>query len=143
MKKVLIVGRSGCGKTTLLQRLREEPIAYQKTQCVEYVGGAIDTPGEYMEHKKMFRALAVTCMDAEEALLLQACTDTDTVFFQGMQAILNMPVIGVVSKTDLAQEGDLAQAAAFLELAGAEKIFLVSAYTDQGVAELREYLEKV
>lgn len=31
MKHILVVGRTACGKTTLLQRLMEQPISYKKT----------------------------------------------------------------------------------------------------------------
>ena len=49
MKKIVLIGKSGCGKTTLCQRIFKEELEYKKTQSVEVVGGsAIDTPGEYM-----------------------------------------------------------------------------------------------
>ena len=142
MKRILLAGRSGCGKTTLMQRLQQQPIAYKKTQTVEISGSVIDTPGEYMEHKKMFCALVVTCADAQLAVLVQDATDTYSTFFPGMQTILNMPVVGVISKSDLASPEEMERARTVLEMAGAEKIFSVSAYTGQGLAALLVYLEE-
>lgn len=43
--KIMLVGRTGCGKTTITQRLLEQPLVYQKTQMIIYEGDIIDTPG--------------------------------------------------------------------------------------------------
>lgn len=46
MKKILLVGRSECGKTSLTQALKGEKVTYHKTQYVNYFDVIIDTPGE-------------------------------------------------------------------------------------------------
>ena len=46
MKKIVLVGRSECGKTTLTQALKGETIHYHKTQYVNHFDVIIDTPGE-------------------------------------------------------------------------------------------------
>ena len=84
MRHIIVVGRTACGKTTLLQRLMEEPIEYKKTYAIEIYGDAIDTPGEYMDHKKLFHSLMVTCTNAEALVLLHDCTDSVSTFFPGM-----------------------------------------------------------
>ena len=50
MKKLLLIGRSGCGKTTLTQALRGEKVHYQKTQGMVFEDFLIDSPGEYAEN---------------------------------------------------------------------------------------------
>ena len=47
MKKIILIGRSECGKTTLTQALKGEKIHYHKTQYVNRFDVIIDTPGEY------------------------------------------------------------------------------------------------
>ncbi len=141
MKHILVVGRIACGKTTLLQRLHDEQIHYKKTQAIEIYGDAIDTPGEYMEHKKLFHSLSVTCADADLVLMLQDCTDTETTYFPNMTSCLPIPVIGVVTKTDLGTPEQIRLAERLLEYAGVREVFHVSSYTDEGIRELREYLE--
>lgn len=42
--KIMLIGPSAAGKTTLIQRLIDEEIKYDKTQAVEYIGNFIDTP---------------------------------------------------------------------------------------------------
>jgi len=51
MKKTMLIGRTGCGKTTLTQKLMDEEVKYKKTQAVTYKSKIIDTPGEYVENK--------------------------------------------------------------------------------------------
>ncbi len=53
MKKTILIGVSGCGKTTLVQRLNDEELKYKKTQMVEHHLNFIDTPGEYLERRNM------------------------------------------------------------------------------------------
>ena len=143
MKKMILIGKSGSGKTTLLQRLQDTDIAYKKTQSVEVHGNIIDTPGEYMENKRLFRALIVTCVDASVALLLQDATDADSTFFAGMDAILAMPIIGVITKTDLADAEGVSRSRSFLELAGASSFVAVSATKNKGIEKLRCLIDDV
>ena len=59
MKKLILIGRSESGKSTLIQALRGETLHYHKTQYVGYGDFIIDTPGEYAEDKHLGGALAV------------------------------------------------------------------------------------
>ena len=65
MKRTLLIGKTGVGKTTLIQRLTGDDLSYRKTQMVEYHLNFIDTPGEYLEHREFYRALIVTAADAD------------------------------------------------------------------------------
>ncbi len=78
MRKTILIGISGCGKTTLVQRLKGEELAYRKTQMVEHHLNFIDTPGEYLERRNMYRALIVTAADAEVIGLMQECGAENT-----------------------------------------------------------------
>ena len=55
--KIMLIGPSAAGKTTLIQRLIDEEIKYDKTQAVEYIGNFIDTPGEYMQQRGYWGSL--------------------------------------------------------------------------------------
>ena len=57
MKKIMLVGRSGAGKTTLTQAMKGRRITYHKTQYINNYDVIIDTPGEYAENKTLARAL--------------------------------------------------------------------------------------
>ena len=48
-KRIILIGRSMAGKTTLCQYIRHEDLKYHKTQTVQVINGKmIDTPGEYL-----------------------------------------------------------------------------------------------
>lgn len=64
MRKLILIGRSEAGKSTLIQALRNEDIQYHKTQSVDYTGSIIDTPGEYAETSRLGGALAVFSYEA-------------------------------------------------------------------------------
>ena len=139
----MLIGKIGCGKTTLCQRLFDEEIKYKKTQTVQVLGGtAIDTPGEYMEHRAYYKALIVTSVEADMILFLHSANDDQFVFSPRMTSMFNKPAIGIITKTDLCKdEQQLKHVRDALEYAGAVKIFEISSYTGEGVKELSEFLE--
>lgn len=143
MKKMIILGNVSCGKTTLCQRLFGQDINYKKTQAVELVGDAIDTPGEYIQNKKLCRALITTAADADRILILQDATDSVCMFSPGMNSMFQKPMLGVITKTDLVENPEqLEQAEGLLRLAGADIVFKVSGLTGEGVEKLIEYLDE-
>ena len=140
----MLVGKSGCGKTTLSQRLMDMPVEYKKTQAIEVVGSDImDTPGEYMERKEFYKALIVSSVDADVILMLQSCVDEQFTFSPRMGSMFNRPMIGVVTKTDLAESpSQISTAEELLQLAGVEKTFQVGFGCEDGVSSLRDFLCK-
>jgi len=139
--KTLLIGKTGVGKTTLIQRLKGETLSYRKTQMIEYHMDFIDTPGEYLEHREFYRALIVTAVDADFIGFMQGCADEEVWLPPAFAMTFARPVFGIVSKSDLAEkEEDINIAAEVLKSAGAQRIFTVSAAKNTGIDELREYL---
>ena len=142
MKKIILVGHVACGKTTLCQRLNDMEMKYKKTQALEVIHKTIDTPGEYVERRSLFHALVVTSVEADQVLLVQDASQERFMFSPGQASAFPIPVAGVVSKADAATPKQVQQAVELLELAGASPIFIVSAYTGQGIEELKQFLEE-
>ncbi|MBR5545840.1 MAG: EutP/PduV family microcompartment system protein [Clostridia bacterium] len=142
MKKIMLIGHIACGKTTLCQRLNGLKQEYKKTQTIEVINHTIDTPGEYLEHRALLRSLTVTSVDVDVALFLQDATSERFLFSPGQSMAFPIPVIGVVTKTDIATPEQTAQAVELLELAGAERIFCVSSINGDGMDELIQYLSE-
>jgi len=141
MKRAMFVGAIGCGKTTLLQRLNQLTIHYNKTQSVEFYKNIIDTPGEFIEHRRMYTNIATTAMDADVVVLLQSVTDHRLIFPEAFSTMFGRPVVGVVTKIDLStSEDNLAWTKRQLRQAGAQKIFQVSALKNLQIDQLQQYL---
>ena len=139
MKKTLLVGRHGVGKTTLTQALRGEEIRYVKTQYMLYGDWLIDSPGEYAEVHGLGAALAIYSYEADVVALLIAADDDYSLFPPNITCMVNRDVIGIVTKIDRASPE---RAANWLRLSGCEKIFPINSHTGEGVEQLRAYLRK-
>lgn len=139
MRKIIFMGRSECGKTTLTQALRGEHIHYHKTQDIHHYDQIIDTPGEYAESKQLGKALALYSYEADMVGLLLSATEQYSIYSPGITASTNREVIGIVTKIDLS-EGDPDQAERWLRLTGCKRIFRVSAKTGTGLKELLAYI---
>lgn len=142
MKRVMLIGKTGCGKTTFAQVLHEKQINYKKTQSLEFWKKVIDTPGEYIENKYYYKALIVSSVDCDVIGLLQDCTDKERVFPPGFASIFAKPVIGIITKIDLCNDdNDMELAKRNLLDAGVERIFKISSYSFSGIKEVQEYLK--
>ena len=139
MKKTLLVGRHGVGKTTLKQALRGEPIHYVKTQYMDYRDWLIDSPGEYAEVHGLGAALAIYAYEADIVALLIAADDDYSLFPPNITCMVNREVIGIVTKIDHAPPE---RAANWLRLSGCERIFPINSHSGEGVEELKTYLQK-
>ena len=141
MRKIIFMGRSEEGKTTLNQALKGETITYHKTQYVNNYDVIIDTPGEYAETKNLGGALALYSYEADVVGLLLSAIEPYSLYPPNVTCMCNREVIGIVTKIEH-RLADPEQAAEWLRLAGCEKVFFVSAYTGEGVAEILEYLKE-
>jgi len=141
MRKIIFIGRSEAGKTTLTQALKGEKITYHKTQYVNHFDIIIDTPGEYAETKTLGGALAIYSYEADVVGLLISAIEPYSLYPPCVTSVCNREVVGIVTKIDH-RLADVPQAAEWLRLAGCRKIFPVSAYTGEGIPELLEYLRE-
>ena len=139
MRKIIFVGRSEAGKTTLTQALKGEKLSYHKTQYVNNHDVVIDAPGEYAETKNLGGALAIYSYEADVVGLLISATEPFSLYPPCVCSMCNREVIGVVTKIDR-EDADVRQADEWLKLAGCTTIFHVSSYTGEGIPELMEYL---
>ena len=141
MRKIVLMGRSEAGKTTLTQALKGEKIEYHKTQYVNNFDVIIDTPGEYAQTKGLGHALALYAYEADVVGLLVSATEPYCLFPPCCTAMANREVIGIVTKIDVVG-GDKERAENWLKLAGCKKIFFVNSKGNEGIVELLEYLKE-
>ena len=141
MKKIILIGRSEAGKTTLTQALKGEPITYHKTQYINHFNVIIDTPGEYAQTGKLGRALALYSYEADVVGLLVAANEPYSLFPPNITCMVNREVVGIVTKVDR-PDADKELAEHWLRLAGCKKIFFVNAAANEGISDILEYLKE-
>ena len=142
MKRFMLVGAVSAGKTSLMQAIYDQELSYHKTQAIQFQDNIIDTPGEYLEQRFRYRSLGITAANTDLIVLVQSCADYRCVFAPGLASMFAKPMVGVVTKIDLAKsQQDLERSVKYLKLAGCKEIFLVSNQTKDGIAEFRNYIE--
>lgn len=138
-KKLILMGRSESGKTTLTQVLKGETVSYDKTQYIKFDNHLIDTPGEYAQTQHLGRALALYSYEADIVGLLISATEPYSLFPPCITSMANREVIGIVTKSE--QDGaNPDRAENWLRISGCEKVFRVDSITGYGINELITYL---
>ena len=138
MKKLILMGRSGVGKTTLTQALKGEKVEYQKTQSIDYGDFLIDTPGEYAENHDLGAALCLYAYEADVVALLIAADEQYSLFPPNITCMVNREVIGIVTKCDKA---DPAKAENWLRLSGCETVYKVDSKSKKGINQVLDHLK--
>ena len=141
MKKLILMGRSGAGKTTLIQALSGQDISYQKTQGIEFEGFMIDTPGEYAENATLGRALALYTYEADIVGLLCSATEDYCLFPPCVTSQCNREVIGIVTQIDR-HDANPDRAERWLRLAGCKTVYRVSACEKEGISDIIKHISK-
>ncbi len=139
MRKIMLFGRVGAGKTTLTQALRGEEIKYFKTQYVNYLDTVIDTPGEYTERRETSGALALYAYEADVVGLVLSSNEPYSIFPPCLTSMVNREAIGIVTGIDK-PDGNVERVTRWLRLAGCKKVFPVSSITGEGIKELVDFL---
>lgn len=139
MKKMMLVGRTDSGKTTLAEVMKQGFSSSRKTQSIEHVGTIVDTPGEFVENRRLYRALIVTSYDTDVVALVMDVDENHTVFPPNFASVFNREVIGIVTKID--KEISTDYAVSCLKKAGASRIFITSALFGIGLDELKSYIQ--
>jgi len=141
VKKMILVGRSECGKTTLKQALKGGTLQYHKTQYIYHTDVVIDTPGEYAQTRGLGRALALYSFETQVIALLLSSIEPYSLYPPNVASVATRPVIGIVTQIDQ-PKGNVERAHNWLKLAGCDPIFHISSYTGEGIWELLNYLKE-
>ncbi len=139
MNKIILIGRSGAGKTTLTQALRGQDIHYDKTQDVKNGDFMIDTPGEYIQERHLGGAVAVFVYESDIVGLLMSADEPYSLFAPNITGMCNREVIGIVTGIDK-PNANVPRVTNWLNIAGVKRIFYLSSITGEGVDELRTFL---
>ena len=139
MRKLILMGRSEAGKSTLIQAMRRETIRYVKTQYIDNSEEIIDTPGEYTEDRRLGSAIAIFSAESDVIGFVISAIEPYSLFSPAAACQATRPVVGIVTKCDH-PEAVPERAAEWLRMAGCSRIFYTSAYKREGVDELLDFL---
>ncbi|NOU74026.1 ethanolamine utilization protein EutP [Paenibacillus sp. LMG 31458] len=143
MKKVMMIGAVGAGKSTLIKALFGESERATKTQSLIYRDWIIDTPGEYSENPMYYRSLIATSHETAAVVLVQDAARNRNYFPPGFEQGFPVLTIGVVTKIDH-PKADIDRAITLLRQALPEgEIFLTSAASTVGIQRLKERLMEI
>lgn len=139
MKKMILMGRSEAGKTTLTQALKGEALHYHKTQYTNAYDVIIDSPGEYAETKRCGVGLACFSFEADVIALLMAADEPFSVFECDCQCWTNRPMIGIITRID-SPYANVEMVRNWMKNSGCDPIFEISSVTREGIEKLMDYL---
>lgn len=139
-KRIMIVGPTQSGKSSLANVLNDSTRPLKKTQDVIYGKNTIDTPGSYIENALMYKYLISTAQTASHVLILVDQSRPIEVYPPGFAKSFTCPVIGVITKLDLASQNAKVCVQQLKRIGVLEPYFWISLKDNTGVEALKEYL---
>ena len=158
---VALIGAPNSGKSTLTNALvgAKVSIVTHKAQTtrgpvrgIALIGEAqvilVDTPGIFQPKRRLDRAMSQAAWErAEKADIVAVVIDAHRGLDSGLDPLLNhlpeveRPAIAILNKIDLVSKPDLLRLTAEISaLSKFDRVFMVSALTGDGIADLRSYL---
>lgn len=139
-KRMMVVGPTQSGKSTLCSVLNDSARPLKKTQDVIYGTNTIDTPGSYIENAFMYKYLIATAQAASQVLMLVDQSKPTEVYPPGFAKTFTCPVVGVITKADLEPQNAKLCIQQLKRIGISEPYFRISLIDNAGVEALKEYL---
>jgi ethanolamine utilization protein EutP len=139
-KRIMVIGPTNCGKTTLVHALNDEDGPIRKTQNLIYGKNTIDVPGSYIENTWMYKYLISAVQDASHVLILVDQSKIADVYSPGFAKVFRCPVIGVITKIDLMPENEDLCIRQLKNIGAADPYFKISVPSGDGISALKEFL---
>jgi ethanolamine utilization protein EutP len=138
--RLMVIGPTKCGKTSLVNVLNDYDGALRKTQDVIYGKNTIDVPGSYIENPWMYKHIIATAQGASQVLILVDQSRCVNVYPPGFAKIFRCPVIGVITKVDLMAENEDWCLRQLQQIGVQEPYYKISVPRGTGIEALIEYL---
>ncbi len=137
MRRIMLLGERGAGRRSLARALGHAPAFMPQPMAVEFAGRFVIPPPEFLENRRFYRALITVSMDCGTLLFVQDATRRTSAFPPGFARIFNRHVAGIITKTDM-PEASIERATRFLNNAGLQNIYAISAISGEGLDTLRQ-----
>lgn len=139
-KRIMVIGPSQSGKTTLVNLINNQESKVLRTQDVIYGINTIDVPGAYIENSWMYKHLIAIAQDASHILFLVDQTNPVDIYPPGLANAFTCPVLGVITKVDTLNL-NIERCIAQLKKAGAqEPYFKISSSDANSFKSLKQIL---
>lgn len=135
-KRVMVIGPSKSGKTSLIYALTGADHRSKGKQDLIYSDLMIDVPGVYLEHSGMHCHIIALAQQASHILMLVGTPGHQYQYPPGFAAVFNCPVIGVMNRMNEVQDSE--QIWRYIGIKG--PIFSVDTLNGTGIEQLRQYL---
>lgn len=139
--RVMVIGSVDSGKSTLLGVLSDRAVRTVKTESIDFCGDFVDTPGEFLDIPLHYNSLISTSSKASVVLLLvdptRNCPPPPT-----FSSVICAPVVGVVTKSDLASSEQIERAKKSLRRSGVRESCVISSITGEGLEFLKSTMER-
>ncbi len=93
-KRIMVIGPSKCGKTTLVNALNDYDGPLRRTPDLIYGKNTIDVPGSYIENAWMYKHIIAAAQDASCVLILVDQSNCTEIYSHGLQNLLAAQSLG-------------------------------------------------
>ncbi|WML34104.1 EutP/PduV family microcompartment system protein [Clostridium sp. OS1-26] len=139
-KRIMVIGPSRCGKTTLVNALNDYDGPLRRTPDLIYGKNTIDVPGSYLENTWMYKHIIAASQDASHVLILIDQSNCTEIYSYGFAKSFRCPVIGVITKCDLMPENEEKSLRQLKNIGVTEPYFHISFKVGTGIDALKKYL---
>ena len=139
-KRIMVIGPSRCGKTTLVNALNNYDGPLKRTPDMIYGKNTIDVPGSYIENSWMYKHIIAAAQDASHVLILVDQSNCNEIYSHGFAKSFRCPVIGVITKCDLIPENEEKCLRQLKNIGVSEPYFNISFPMGTGIDALKKYL---
>ncbi len=142
MKRIMLIGESGSGKSSLIRVLTQGRYEPHRALALQYFENFVDTPGEFVENRWFFRFLLTASQEVDILLFVQDATRINCMLRPGFGAMFNREVLGVISRCDHPL-ADVARGRRLLSYAGLSRVLETDSKTGRGMEALAAELERL
>ncbi len=139
-KRIMVIGPSRCGKTTIVNALNDYHGPLRRTPDLIYGKNTIDVPGSYIENTWMYKHVIAVAQDASHVLILVDQSNCTEIYSHGFAKSFRCPVIGVITKCDLMPENEEKCLLQLKNIGVSEPYFHISSKVGTGIDALKKYL---
>jgi ethanolamine utilization protein EutP len=139
-KRIMVIGPSRCGKTTLVNVLNDYDGPLKRTQDLIYGKNTIDVPGSYIENAWMYKHIIAAAQDASYVIILIDQSKCTEIYPHGFAKSFTSKVIGVITKSDLMPENEEKCLRQLKKIGVVEPYFHISFSMGTGIDALKKYL---